>query len=207
MQLLPLDSHKSMRLSMFFVFMLSFRVGYSQVPVEERRSRVDLHVFVDYLDIKTQGIRITGGLLGEYHFSDKISSFYPIGLGDGYFELGLGTFFAPFGLLALHFEDEEEQTLGQYIGMMLALATSVESLGYHVPIGRGKEIIPYYSLCKLRSIEHKGFLSGSVGAMLRLNLADRWHLNWSGEYSLFYTKKGVSGLEAGISFAYAFGVK
>ncbi|HCX22501.1 MAG: hypothetical protein CMB80_17785 [Flammeovirgaceae bacterium] len=179
---------------------------YSQVPQEERRGAVDLHAYADYLNINTLGQHYSGGLIGEYHFSDKISSFYPIGLGDGYFELGLGTFFAPLGLLALHFEDEEEQTLGQYIGMMLALATSVESMGYHLKIGQGKEIIPYYSLCKLRSVDEQGYLSGSLGAMLRLHLSDRWHLNWSGEYSLWYTKKGVSCLEAGLSFAYAFGV-
>lgn len=176
-----------------------------QTPVEFRKSRVDLHVTGDYIDANTLGTIVSGGLLGEFHYNDRVSALFPLAFGSGYFELGLGTMFAPLGLWSLHLsEDEEEQSLGEFIGMMLAIATSVESMGYHVRLGEGKEIIPFYSLCKLRSIHQEGYLSGSLGAMLRLHLSDRWHLNWSGEYSIYYTEQDVSGIEGGVSLAYVF---
>ncbi|MEQ8472293.1 MAG: hypothetical protein RIC35_13965 [Marinoscillum sp.] len=173
----------------------------SQLSVDNRKSRIDLHVTADYVHVRSYGAYVTGGILGEYHYSDRISAFFPVSFGVNYFEIGLGTIFAPFGLLSL---GEDEKSLTDLVGMFFALVTSIESMGYHIQLGENREIIPYYSLCRLRSFDSEGELSASLGVMLRLHLSERWHINWSGEYSKYYTTRNLSGAEGSISMAYVF---
>ena len=184
----------------FLLLFVTF-FGFSQSSVESRNSRVDLHLTADYVNVKSYGTYVTGGLLGEYHYTENVSAFFPVAVGVNYFEIGLGTVFAPLGLWSL---GEEEKSLGELLGMLLALATSIESMGYQVNLGEKQQVIPYYSLCRLRAFDSEGELSASLGVMLRLYLSDRWHLNWSGEYSQYYTTRNLSGVEGGISIAYVF---
>lgn len=184
----------------FALYALSWQVQ-SQLSVENRKSRIDLHVTADYVQIKSFGSYVTGGLLGEFHYNDRISAFFPVSVGVDYFEIGLGTIFAPMGLWSL---GEEDKSLADLLGMFFALVTSVESMGYHIQLGEKREVIPYYSLCRLRSFDNQAELSGSLGVMLCLHLSDRWSMNWSGEYSKYYTTANVSGVEGNMSVAYAF---
>ncbi len=194
---------KPLSFKLFWGSFLFFFVNYgiAQVPLDSRNSRVDLHLTADYINVNSYGTYVTGGLLGEYHYTENVSAFFPLAVGVDYFEIGLGTIFAPLGLWSL---GEEEKSLGQLLGMLFALATSIESMGYQINLGEKQQVIPYYSLCRLRAFDSEGELSASLGAMLRLHLSDRWHLNWSGEYSQYYTTRNLSGVEGGISIAYVF---
>ncbi|WP_421869841.1 hypothetical protein [Marinoscillum sp.] len=193
---------QTLRITLFALFSVLGVFCQGQVPVSERNSRVDLHITADYIGAGSLGTYVSGGLLGEFHYGDRVSAFFPLAFGKDYFEIGLGTIFAPLGLWAM--SGGEEKTLGEFFGMLLAVATSVESMGYHIRLGEKQEFIPYYSLCRLRSFDSQGELSASLGLMMRLHLSDRWHLNWSGEYSQFYTLRQASGVEGGMSVAYVF---
>lgn len=190
-----------LRLVFLFVFLSVAWQVCSQLSIEDRRSRIDLHITADYVNVKSYGAYVTGGLLGEYHYTDKMSAFFPVSFGVEYFEIGLGTIFAPLGLWSL---GEEEKSLGELVGMFFALMTSVESIGYRIQFAEKQEVVPYYSLCRLRSFSSQGELSGSLGVMLRLHLSNRWHMNWSGEYSKYYTRRNLSGVEGSVSMAYVF---
>ena len=184
----------------------------SQDAQTDRAGKVDLHLTAYRIGSTEFNRDLAVGVIGEFHFGEHLSSFFPLSFSDRYFQVGLGTLFAPLGLLSLRSGTDE--TIGGFLGQVFAVATAFESMGYRINVGEKKEIIPFYSLLRLTGVgnnvvkaSENGYVSGSLGVMFRYHLSDRFHMNGYGELSHYYGVERSRGLQTGITIGYAFGTK
>ncbi|MDN4164963.1 hypothetical protein QWY31_05585 [Cytophagales bacterium LB-30] len=164
--------------------------GISQVAISEFDPR-----FIASLDL-------------SYHFRPHAAILYNYGFMQNYFHFGLGSILGPLGLMMLRSED---LTLGQLFFALLFTASSVESMGFPIPIGTDKEIMPYYSALKIRSMwdgpDTPGlgtYASWSLGVKARHFFNYNWHISGYVEYTQLYFHRLPRGTQAGIQVGYSF---
>ena len=96
--------------------------GLSQVTISEFNPR-----FIGSVDL-------------SYHFKPHAAILYNYGFTKNYFHFGLGSILGPLGILMLQGDD---LSFSQFFLGILFTATSIESMGFPIPIGTNKEIMPY----------------------------------------------------------------
>lgn len=185
------------------LFGLFFITMNAQTPVKDRNSRIDLMAMANYSNMVSMPTKYSFGVLGSYRYNDLVSSYFPLSFGPGYAHLSLSTLFAPIGLLILNTNDEFDN-LGEFIGTLLAVATAVERMGFHIQLKEQIELIPYYSLLGFHFYGEDGYTSASAGAMLRIYFSSNWFVNGYAEYNRFYASPNPTGILAGFCIGYAF---
>lgn len=167
-----------------------------------------LYATGDFIDINLYNARAAGGLELAYRANRYMSFLFPLSVAKNYSHFGLGTFIAPLGLLILQSDD---LSFGQLIGGLVMASTMIESGAFHIPIDRFKEIVPYYSLFRIRNIwdgpDTPGqgtYISFSAGLKIRYEMLPKWTISAYAEYSQLYYNHQSKGIQSGVAIGYAF---
>lgn len=193
---------KSALVAVLFTFSALIN-AQAQTPVRERNSRIDLMIMANHSNMSSLPAKYSYGMMGSFRFNKLMSSFFPLSFGQDYAHLSLSTVFAPIGLLVLKTNDDFDN-FREFFGTLLAIATAIERMGFHITLAPQVELIPYYSLLGLHFYGDEGYTSSSSGAMLRFYFSPNWYANGYAEYNRFYASPRQTGILTGLCIGYAF---
>ncbi|MBX2945785.1 MAG: hypothetical protein KF725_08115 [Cyclobacteriaceae bacterium] len=134
--------------------------------------------------------------------------------GQDYFHLNPGTVVAPMLILFLAISNgsESEGSLGGLALLLLSIASMAEHSNFHIPLGGGVEVVPFFSLIRYRYMYDMqlspagghNYASWSVGSKLSFISSKNWLVNASIERSQLYYPGRPYGIHAGINIGYIF---
>ena len=161
---------------------------------------------LDYIEFNKFEPRYVVGLNGENRIGQHFTTLFVFDAGKDYLHFGPGTIFLPMGLLLLN---SEESTFGDFLLGLLFVGSSLENIGYSIPMGQLAEIIPYVSMLRFRFMwdgpttpGNGNYVSGSLGVRLQYLFKERWYASGHVEYSQLYYSGRPGGIESGVSVSY-----
>ncbi|NJN41357.1 MAG: hypothetical protein HC811_03075 [Flammeovirgaceae bacterium] len=161
---------------------------------------------VDYIEFTSFQPRYVVSLNGENRIGQHFTTFFVLDAARDYLHFGPGTIFLPLGLLLLN---SDESSFGDFLSGLLFVGTSLEHIGYSLPMGHHAEIIPYVSMLRFRFMwdgpttpGNGNYVSGSLGVKLQYLFKERWYTSAHVEYSQLYYSGRPGGIESGVSVNY-----
>jgi hypothetical protein len=135
--------------------------------------------------------------------------------GQDYFHLNPGTVVAPMLLLFLVISNnnEGEGSLGGLALLLVSIASMAEHSNFHIHLGSGVELVPFFSLIRYRymydplrqsEVTDHNYASWSIGSKLSFVSSKNWLINASVERSQLYYTGRPYGVQAGINIGYVF---
>lgn len=134
--------------------------------------------------------------------------------GQDYFHLNPGTVVAPMLILFLAISNgnESEGSLGGLALLLLSIASMAEHSNFHIHVGGGVEVVPFFSLIRYRYMYDRqlspvgghNYGSWSVGSKLSFVSSKNWLVNASIERSQLYYPGRPHALHMGINIGYVF---
>ncbi|HRJ31702.1 MAG TPA: hypothetical protein PLV21_13395 [Cyclobacteriaceae bacterium] len=154
------------------------------------------------------------GLRGEVMLNNVWGIETGLAGGQDYFHLNPGTVVAPMLILflAIYNGNESEGSLGGLALLLLSIASMAEHSNFHIPLGGGVEVVPFFSLIRYRYMYDMqlspagghNYASWSVGSKLSFISSKNWLVNASVERSQLYYPGRPYGIHAGINIGYIF---
>jgi hypothetical protein len=130
---------------------------------KENNSNVSYHSVGDFsisgapnvLFRTPNGIQFAGGAKARFFVGKRLSFDTDIVFSRDYFHAGMGIVGIPLALLFIGTASDEESSFSTLLGVIAAVAISLEHTAYHIPISQLADISPYVSLLRYKfAYEH-----------------------------------------------------
>jgi hypothetical protein len=158
-----------------------------------------------YVDFEGLNPKMGLEVVCEYMLTKHIGSNFPIAAGPNYAHVGLGILGAA-GIAA----SRDPLGKGNFF-LMLFTPFLIENMSFHIPISKRAELVPYYSLLRVRynwdeiNSSYRGsHASGSMGLKLITFSDSNWNFSMYAEASQLYMSGHPYGFQSGISMFHIF---